>query len=247
MNRCLLILFIFWASVVSAQPRHTLSVLAGSAHTADTYLSPLKYSGASTGIAYDYKRLYQPSMFSLSTQLRGSRTMNPARNAVMWGADLMLSSHYMWRLPVPSAIASVYLGSGASIAAGALYLPRNGNNPVSASARICADAAIHCTHDISIHHRPLTFSLTATLPVTGAFFRQAYGELYYEIYMGNHSHLIHWAHPGNLLAPDIRAAVSTTVGKIYLTGAYTLNVENSYSHSITHRCIYHSFAAGISF
>lgn len=249
MKRCLFAILILCAALLAAaRPGHTISIMAGSAHTADSYLSPLRYSGASVGVTYDFKHFYmRPAMLTVSTQLRGSRTLNPAGNAIMWGADLMLSSHYLWKLPVSPELVRVYLGTGISASLGALYLPRNGNNPVSASARICADAALYCEKDIRLSNLPLTLSLTAAAPLTGAFFRQAYGELYYEIWMGNKSGLVHWAHPGNLLAPDIKAAATIPLGKIHITAAYVLNVDNSYAHSLTHRCIYHSFAAGIAF
>ena len=74
---------------------------AGSARLADTYLTPLKYTGWHAGL--DYNR-YQAMKFSpgkWTMQLHGNlsvdRTDNPVRNATMWSAMLSLEWGMMRR------------------------------------------------------------------------------------------------------------------------------------------------------
>ena len=66
---------------------------AGSGHLADTYLTPLKYSGWHMGLDYTrYQAMgFDPDNWTMSLQgkLSVDKTDNPARNATMW--DLMLS------------------------------------------------------------------------------------------------------------------------------------------------------------
>ena len=78
---------------------------AGSAHIADTYLTPLKYNGQHFGI--DYQRWqamkFDPQrwVMQLDTRLTLNHTVNPAGNATMWDAMLEFRWGMMrrWRLP----------------------------------------------------------------------------------------------------------------------------------------------------
>ena len=78
---------------------------AGSAHIADTYLTPLKYNGQHFGI--DYQRWqamkFDPQrwVMQLDTRLTLNHTVNPAGNATMWDAMLEFRWGMMrrWRVP----------------------------------------------------------------------------------------------------------------------------------------------------
>ncbi len=67
----------------------------------------------------------------------------------------------------------------------------------------------------SLGRLPLSLRYQPVLPVVGAFFAPDYGELYYEIYLGNHSGLAHCGWWGNyfalenLLTADLRLGSTT--------------------------------------
>ena len=80
------------------------TVHAGSAHIAETYLSPLKYSGQAFGLGYERMQAmkFNPEHWvqTLDLGLDFARTLNPARNATTW--QLMLegawSMTHRWKL-----------------------------------------------------------------------------------------------------------------------------------------------------
>ena len=55
----------------------------------------------------------------------------------------------------------------------------------------------YAAYPLQIGRLPVTLMYQPSLPLAGIFFSPDYGELYYEIYLGNHSGLVHGAWPGN--------------------------------------------------
>ena len=171
---------------------------AGSAHHADTYLSPIKYSGWTIGFGYQRRQAlkFNPMdwVSQLSFDIDIDRTLNTSKNAIMWyaGLDFSYAMLHRWQL---SDGFSVGIGPSLALNAGCLYLDRNGNNPASAKAAITLNADGYATWKGKILNHPLTLRYQASIPVTGAFFSPDYGQLYYEIYLGNHDGLCQWAWP----------------------------------------------------
>lgn len=179
------------------------SVEAGGAGLTDTYLTPLKYSGWEATLKYERTQAMRFSpenwVMQLEADLSGARTVNPTRNRVMYQASLGASWSMMhrWRLPMGF---SAGLGGEAAMSFGALYLDRGGNNPASAKASCTVGAKAYVMWSTKLRSVPIRLRYQGAMPITGAFFAPEYGELYYEIYMGNHSSLAHWAWWGNYFA-----------------------------------------------
>lgn len=185
---------------------------SGTAHITNTYLSPLRYTGWS--LALDASRLqamkFNPErwIMAFDSSLQLDRTQNPARNALMWRLDCYAAWAMMhrWRLPHDITLAA---GPATSADVGVLYNPRNGNNPVAVEAAWTIDAAALASWNFRISRLPLTLVYRTSFPLIGAFFAPDYGQLYYEIYLGNDKGLSHFAHWGNynawrnLLAVDV--------------------------------------------
>lgn len=225
---------------------------AGSARLADTYLTPLKYTGWHAGL--DYNR-YQAMKFSpekWAMQLHGNLsvdcTENPARNATMWSAMLTLEWGMMRRWqPLPSIPSlTVALGGSTGIQAGCLYNDRNGNNPASAKGAWTLNLTGYAAYSLNIGRLPVTLMYQPTLPVTGIFFAPDYGELYYEIYLGNRSGLVHGAWWGNYFRLDNLLTADLHFGSTSLRIGYKGNIFSSkINHTVTH--IYdHAFVIGVS-
>lgn len=221
----------------------------GSAHLTDTYLTPLRYEGWHAG--FDYQR-YQAMRFAprdwtmrLHMNLSVDKTDNPARNASMW--DIMLSADWgMMRRFRPLPGLTLAAGASTGIELGCLYNPRNGNNPASAKAALTFNASGYAAWNGTLLGVPLTLRYQAMLPVTGVFFSPDYGELYYEIYLGNHSGLAHCAWWGNYFRYRQTLTADIHFGNTSLRVGYENNIFTSEVNHIVTRDISHRAILGIS-
>lgn len=234
-----------------ARPVHAAyTVSVGSAHLADTYLTPLRYTGWHAAI--DYQRMqamrFDPERWTM--QLHGNlsfdRTHNPARNATMLDAMLTLDWGMMRRFTMPLRGLTLAAGGSTSLQLGCLYNARNGNNPASAKGAWTLNLTGCAAYRLSLGRLPVTLIYQPTLPVTGAFFAPDYGELYYEIYLGNHSSLAHAAWWGNYFRLDNLLTADLHFGSTSLRVGYRGDFFSSkINHTVTH--IYqHALVIGVS-
>jgi len=241
------------ASAASAQdaprPVHAAyAVEAGTAHLRDTYLSPLTYDGWHTAFSYRRRQTtpWSPAwQYRLDVRAGLDRGRNAARNAATWGAsaEVRWGVARQWRLP-----AGFSLAAGPALAAdlGALYNSRNGNNPVSAKAAVTVDAVGEAAWRGRIGRLPVTVSWQPALAVLGAFFSPQYDELYYEIYLGNHSDLAHCAWWGNRLRLDNLVAVDLHLSNTALRLGFDVSTLRSSVSHIDTRVTTFSFVLGVS-
>lgn len=221
----------------------------GSARLADTYLTPLHYNGWHSAIDYMRQQAapFTPERWAmrLNAHLDLGHTENPARNATMWNALLTFdwALLHRWHSPI-SAAPSLTLAAGPAVTlqGGCLYLSRNGNNPVAARGSLTLGATGYAAYPLSIGRLPVTLIYQPSLPLTGVFFSPDYGELYYEIYLGNRSGLAHAAWPGNyrrfnhLLTADIHlGATNIRIG--YRGDYFSSRVSGITSRSFTHTLV----------
>ena len=201
------------AQTVERPVLSSYTVEAGSAHLVETYLSPLKYSGWGTALGYERMQAMRFDPDRWTMQLRGrlglQGTRNPARNATMWDVDLELAWGMMRRFKLPEGF-TIMAGGSTGVDAGVFYNARNSNNPAAAKAAWTVRALGAGVWNGRVGRLPLCLRYQAELPLAGMFFSPEYGELYYEIYLGNHKGLLRGAWPGNyfrlnnLLTCDLR-------------------------------------------
>lgn len=224
---------------------------AGSAHLNDTYLTPLKYTGQNYTLGYERMQAMKFSpekwVMQLGGRLNFGRTLNPARNATMYDLSLELSWGMMRRWDI-SALSGLrlYGGGMTSLDAGALYLSRNGNNPVSAKAAWTVGLTGAVVYNFRVSRLPVCLRYQPTLPVTGVFFSPDYGELYYEIYLGNHKGLAHMAHWGNYFRLDNLLTADLRLGSTNLRLGYRNDILSTKVNNIVSRRITHTFIIGVS-
>lgn len=224
---------------------------AGSAHLNDTYLTPLKYTGQNYTLGYERMQAMKFSpekwVMQLGGRLNFGRTLNPARNATMYDLSLELSWGMMRRWDI-SALSGLrlYGGGMTSLDAGALYLSRNGNNPVSAKAAWTVGLTGAAVYNFRVSRLPVCLRYQPTLPVTGVFFSPDYGELYYEIYLGNHKGLAHMAHWGNYFRLDNLLTADLRLGSTNLRLGYRNDILSTKVNNIVSRRITHTFIIGVS-
>lgn len=222
----------------------------GSGHLTDTYLSPIKYTGWHA--ALDYQR-YQAMRFApddwtmrLHFNLGVDKTDNPARNATMW--DIMLSADWgmmrRFRPFIPEL--TLAIGGSTGIDVGCLYNARNSNNPASAKAAWTVNLTGFASWRTKLWSLPVSLTYQPTLPVAGVFFSPDYGELYYEIYLGDHKGLAHGAWWGNYFKLDNQLTADLHFGATNLRLGYHGSIFSSkVNHVVTH-IFSHAFSIGVS-
>lgn len=227
------------------------SVEIGSSHLADTYLTPLKYNGLTCALSYERMQAMKFSpdkwVMQLSGRLNVDRDENPAKNATMWDLDIDLSWAMMSRFNMNAVKGLAFYGGGMTdLKIGALYLSRNGNNPISAKAAWTVGLEGAAVWNTRVGRLPVCLRYQVKLPVVGAFFSPDYGELYYEIYLGNHENLAHAAWWGNYFRLDNLLTADLRFGSTNLRLGYRADLFSSKTNSITCRNVSHAFVFGVS-
>lgn len=262
MKRLLTILFALAALTGRAQssaPADTIPPLRpvtsaymleiGSSSVADSYLSPITFRGWSAAFAYERMQAmkFDPDnwVMQLNTRVELDRGRNRADNATTWRIDGSFSwgMLHRWR-PLPGL--TVAAGASTGIDVGCLYNNRNGNNPASAKLAWTVNATAYAAYNLNVFHIPVTLRYQPTLPLAGIFFSPEYDELYYEIYLGNHDGLVHFAWPGNRFAMTNLLTADIHFGATSLRLGYRGYTFSSKANNLVTNIHTHSFVIGIS-
>lgn len=225
------------------------SLLIGSSHRTDTYLSPIKYSGFTVGFGYQRRQAMKFNPENWISQLRLDididQTKNMAKNATLWyaGFDFSYSMIHRWKLPSGFSIG---VGPSLALNLGCLYLNRNGNNPASAKAAATINGDGYVAWNGNLFNIPITFRYQATVPVIGTFFSSDFGELYYEIYLGNYSDLCHCAWIGNYTRLRHWLTADINLGNTSIQLGYRGDLFSSKANNIVTRAFTHSAVIGLS-
>lgn len=222
---------------------------AGSAHIADTYLTPIKYSGWNVGVAYQRIQAagFAPDrwLLQLGIALDAQGTMNPVQSSRMWSGALQVDYAMIHRWRWHSGL-SFGVGPQATLIGGVRYLNRNGNNPASARAAFTFNITGFASWHTHIGHLPVTLRYQPSLPVIGVFFSPDYGELYYEISLGNHSGLAHCAWWGHYFRIHNDITLDLHFGSTALRLGYQGMYESTKVNNIVTRTVIHSAVVGVS-
>ena len=228
------------------------TVEGGTSHLADTYLTPLHYDGWNVALAYERWQAmrFNPEDWVMRLELAGqlAKTHNRVDNADMWDLDVTASWSVIRRWPVAVAGQHLTLAAGpmAMLEGGCLYLSRNGNNPVSVKAACSVGVTGAAFWHTRLVRRPLTLRWQPSMPLVGVFFSPDYGELYYEIYLGNHSGLAHFAWPASRFQLENLVTADWRIGATALRVGYRGQILTTCVNNITTRRFTHMFVLGIS-
>lgn len=238
------------ADVAPVRPVNSSYMLSvGSSHLGDTYLSAVKYTGWSAAFNYDRMQAMKFSpdrwrqQLQLGVQVDGAE--NPARNAHMYYASLSASWGMMRRWELPWRL-TVGVGGSAGGNFGATYCDRNSNNPASVKADITLNLSGFATWRCRIGRLPVMLLWQSSLPLTGVFFSQEYDELYYEIYLGNYSGLVHWAWPGNMFRWNNLVAADLDFGNSRMRLGFRANIYSTEVNHLTTRIFNYAFVVGVT-
>ncbi len=225
------------------------TVQVGSSHLRDTYLTPLGYSGWTAGIGYERFQAMKFDPERWIMRLEGtfglSSDDNPARTATMWSIDFTPSWAMMRRFrPAPRLTLAV--GGIARGNLGVLYLARNSNNPASVKASVTVGITAMATYNLRLGRLPVTLRCQPSFDLLGAFFSPDYDELYYEIWLGNHSGLCHCAWPGSFVHLDNLLTADLRFGATNLRLGYRFELLSTKASGIVSRAVSHRFVIGIA-
>lgn len=227
----------------------TYSLELGNRRITDTYLSPIRHTGLGTRISGQWRQAMkhnpQKQITGIQASIAYATTHNPQHNSTMTDIGATLQWDMQWRFrPMPSLQAEI--GPGIALDAGATYLPRNSNNPVSARLSLDATLAAGAHYTLTLGPAHIRINDTFTLPCIGIFFSPQFGQSYYEIYLGDRQGLLHPGWWGNHFLLDNLLAADLRLGSTWLRIGYRINILSSKVNDITTRLTTHSALIGIS-
>lgn len=240
----------FAVTQASAQRNDNLyTVEVGGARDISTYLSPLYYHGADYGLAGLWSRPFGPLRervrMGFEADLHFRNMLNPAGSARMLGATARFGwgLHAVWDFTERWTVSA---GGAVDLYGGALWLLRNGNNPVSAIASVGLDLTASVSYRFRMGRLPVTIDDRVSLPTLSAFFCPEYGESYYEIYLGNRHGLVHCGWWGNAPGVNNLLTFSLHFGSRALVLGYRLNLRTFAANHLDTRLLTNAFVIGWS-
>lgn len=224
------------------------SLEAGRRNVRSTYLSPNLYGGLDLAISGHWAKAlpFAPHRAMMAFDARGAvwpRLLNPGHNASMQGFDLEFAwaMRAYWNIPHGFYVS---VGGGPEIGGGTLLLLRNSNNPVGVNLHAALSLSASAGYSTRIGRLPLEILWCLRTPLAGAFFMPGYGETYYEIYVGNHSGLVHAAWPGNMFRLDSRLTARLRLGRYAIEAGYRYRTSTAKANNLVTSMFSHSFMLG---
>ena len=213
-----------------------------------TYLSPLKYHGTSYTLSGEWSKAmpFNPrnAIMHFDGKVCFDNLSNPAGTARMIGLNAGFKWGISWRNVFPNGV-QVTGGGSVDIDGGAYYLLRNGNNPVQAMATAAISARLSASRPFRIGAIDFLIADKVSVPSLSVFFSPEYGETYYEIYLGNHSGLVHAGWWGNNFRIDNLLSATFDFGRTAAMIGYRFSVDTQWANNLNTKIFTHSLVLGI--
>lgn len=225
---------------------YRLEIGASSARA--TYLSPLRYHGTEyTASGLWTKALpFSPrhAVMDFDAAIHFASLLNPAHSASMLkvGADFHFGMG--WRKGIARNM-QITVGGNVGFDIAALYLSRNSNNLVAVQAWTGVGLNASYSYRFKIGKIQAIAADRLQMPLLGAFFMPGYTESYYEIYLGNHRGLAHFAYPGSHIAINNLASLTLSLGRAGLEVGYRFDFRDSHANNLSINTAIHSLVLGI--
>ena len=193
----------------------------------DTYLGDHEYNGLGLEFSHENFRDARTGNYLWKFQTQLNSTVGFA--SLGRSTQLAAMVAYRWSGYHSFGISDrLKLLAGAQIQAegGALYIPGNGNSPVSAKLRTALAAS-----GMAIYHFPVkgydwVARLQLDIPLVGIMFAPEFGQSYYEIFgLGKFDNAIKFSHPFN--SPSWRHTLSIDIPLRYKRHSTTLRLSYS--------------------
>lgn len=243
---------LFWATLPADCQRpitRVYSLELGSRNAYASYLAPASYSGFAAGLSGHFSKLMPFAPDKAMMSFRGSLSFMPSMpNKSKYASMMGLEADFSWtmmgfaRLPHNIRIGG---GGGVDLDAGGLALLKNSNNPAIPilDAGVCAE--VFADWDFNIRRLPMRLSVNLRAPLLGAFFMMDYGETYYEIFVGNHSGIVHCGWPGNHRKFDLNTTLQMKFGNAGLEVGYRMRFNRATANNLCYRTLDNFFTVGL--
>lgn len=220
----------------------------GHTSVLDTYLSSIRYKGVNLRLSYERMQAMKFNPKKWIMQLEAGVDYTPAKNpskdismhTLM--ADFKWGMMHRWRF---SPELQLFGGGNAEFRGGALYVPANSNNVVSVKINMGLNLTGMAVYNRKIGKLPVSFRYQATLPLISAFYSPDYGESYYEMYVGNHSGLVHVGWIGNHFTMQNLLTADMHFGKTTLRVGYRGVLETSWINNLNTQIFRNSLVLGV--
>ena len=213
------------------------------------YLAPVSYSGASYALAGRWIKAMpfapERAIMEFDARVDGALSLlNPRKNSSMQALDAEFdwNMRAWWELPEDFTVS---VGGGIEIEAGALALLKNSNNPVSVNIAAAFGAAASASWTHRFGRLPVVTSLSVLSPLLGAFYMPGYGETYFEMYIGNHSGLVHCGWPGNRQKLNMHLSFMLDFGKTAMEVGYRMDFQRAKANNLVYRSMTNAFTIGV--
>ena len=187
----------FGQSISSARfEERSISLGGGYTNMADTYLSPLRYSGAHAALlsecfsqtAATSGRWFAQSLFAL----HGDYATPASGSGLTVGGMADYSYTYYYKITLEDKNLSLYVGPQGQLRIGGIYNLRNSNNPAQLKLGVNLAASAMAKYTFALWNTPMNVRLQTDLPLLGTAFGPDYGQSYYEIfYLGQSEGCVH--------------------------------------------------------
>lgn len=236
------------STVISRPVTGYYSLETGHRNVLATYLSPLRYHGGGYGVSGQLSKAmpFNPrhAIMHFDSSLEFDNLLNPAETARMIGLMASFGWGMSWRTQLPNSI-QLTAGASAGIEGGAYYLLRNGNNPVQAMASFNLAPRLSLSRPVRMGKLDILLSDCVSLPSLSVFFCPGYGETYYEIYLGNHSGLVHAGWWGNNFRINNLLSATIDFGKTAAMIGYRFRTDTQWANNLNTKVFSHSLVIGV--
>ena len=131
--------------------------------------------------------------------------------------DYAYGLHYKFE---PVDRLQLFAGSQANGLLGFIYNTRNGNNPATGKAHANLNLSGIASYHFQVKSQPVFLRYQLSIPVMGAFFSPEFGQSYYEISLGNHDQLAHFASFHNYLSMRNMVSIEVPVKRFTFRLSY---------------------------
>lgn len=230
--------------VVMRSSLHGISLL----DNLDTYLSGYSYKGAGYHFSHETLRKAHCGSYNWKYQTQTDFTIGYA--TLHNSTQLMAMGARRWSGYHPVNIGNnLQLLAGVQIQAegGALYIPSNGNNPVSVKLRTAMAASGMAIYKFNISNKQYKARYQLEIPLAGVMFSPEFGQSYYEIFgLGHTDGTVKFANFINCPSWRHIASLDIPIGDSTLRVAYIADLYQSKVNSLRTHLYSHTIAIGFA-
>lgn len=216
-----------------------------SLNNLDTYLAGYDFKGVGLYYSHENFRDARTGKYRWKYQTLFSSTLGYAE----LGNNTQLAglAAYQWSGYHPFTVNSrlkLLAGAQIQIEGGALYIPNNGNNPVSVKLRTALAATGMAIYHFPVKGKDWVARYQLDIPLVGAMFAPEFGQSYYEIFneeqtdgtvaLSNPFNSPSWKHTLSLDIPIRYKRHSTTLRLSYVADFYQSEINDIRCHIYRH-------------